>query len=392
MKRLLISAIALILIPVAILAQQTGSRKFMIFPIKVVSEGTAPTFSNEVAAVLGSELSKEGDLDIISGRAFLSAIENARVDPERLLRIAERTGSSAFAWGTISKLTDGYSLEISAMRAAARSRPKLFTATGKTMEELLQKLQQLAVEIGSSVLDRPKIGAIKIEGNNRIQKDAILNRLDMKSGTPFRRSAIGDEIREIYGMGYFDDVQITAEETGTGEVDLKIVLKERPSIKNIEVQGNKVLTKDEVLDALTTKSFSVASVEKIRNDIEKLKQMYEKKGHYQPKIDYEIKELSRNEASLIFKIDEGPKSYLTELVFDGRNKISDKELQKIMTIKEKSWFWFLDESGVFSKEKLEENRMRLLAYYLDNGFVNVQVGVPDVDIQGNKVKVTYPIR
>ncbi|MDQ1239216.1 MAG: outer membrane protein insertion porin family, partial [Thermodesulfobacteriota bacterium] len=40
----------------------------------------------------------------------------------------------------------------------------------------------------------------------------------------------------------------------------------------------------------------------------------------------------------------------------------------------------------------EENRMRLLAYYLDNGFVNVQVGVPDVDIQGNKVKVTYPIR
>ncbi len=302
MKRLLIPVIALVLIPVALLAQQTGSRKFMIFPIKVVSEGTAPTFSNEVAAVLGSELSKEGDLDIISGRAFMSAIENARVDPERLLRIAERTGSSAFAWGTISKLTDGYSLEISAMRAAARSRPKLFTATGKTMEELLQKLQQLAMEIGSSVLDRPKIGAIKIEGNNRIQKDAILNRLDMKSGTPFRRSAIGDEIREIYGMGYFDDVQITAEETGTGEVDLKIVLKERPSIKNIEIQGNKVLTKDEVLDALTTKSFSVASVEKIRNDIEKLKQMYEKKGHYQPKIDYEIKELSRNEASLIFKV------------------------------------------------------------------------------------------
>jgi len=392
MKRLLVSMLALALIPAAVSAQETSSRKVMIFPFKVVSEGAPTTYSNEVAAVLGSELSKEGDLDVVSGRPFITAVEGVRVEPERLLRVAERTGSSALAWGTITKLSEGYSLEISAMKAAERNRPKLFTATGKTMEELLQKVQELALEIGSIVLDRPKIGAIKIEGNNRIQRDAILNRLDMKAGTPFRRSAIGDEIREIYGMGYFDDVQITAEDTGKGEVDLKIVLKERPSIKNIDIQGNKILTKDEILDALTTKSFSVASVEKIRNDIEKLKQMYEKKGHYQPRIDYEIKELSRNEASLIFKIDEGPKSYLTEIVFEGRNKLSKKELEKILNIKEKSWFWFLDESGVFTKDKLEENRMRLIAYYLDNGFVNVQVGVPEVDIQGSKVKVTYPIR
>ena len=70
MNRLVVSTIALVLIPMALLAQQTGAKKFMIFPIKVVSEGAAPAFSNEVAAVLGSELSKEGDLDIISGRRF----------------------------------------------------------------------------------------------------------------------------------------------------------------------------------------------------------------------------------------------------------------------------------------------------------------------------------
>ena len=44
-----------------------------------------------------------------------------------------------------------------------------------------------------------------------MQKEAILNKLDLKPGSPFRKSAIGDDIREIYGMGYFDDVQIRAD-------------------------------------------------------------------------------------------------------------------------------------------------------------------------------------
>jgi outer membrane protein insertion porin family len=260
------------------------------------------------------------------------------------------------------------------------------------VEDLVARMKQTAVEIGTATLNRPKIREIKIEGNKRIQKDAILNKLNVKPGSPFRKAAIGDEIREIYGMGYFDDVQIKAEDVAQGEVDLHITLKERPSIKTVEIQGNKVFSKNEIIDALTTKSFSVASVEKIRNDIAKIKKMYEKEGYYQPKIDYEIKELSPSEATLIFKIDEGQKSYLTDLVLEGRKSLPENDLKKIMTVKEKGWFWFLDESGTFTREKLEENRMRLIAYYLDNGFINVQVGAPRVDIHDGSVKVVYPIR
>jgi outer membrane protein insertion porin family len=192
-------------------------------------------------------------------------------------------------------------------------------------------------------------------------------------------------------MGYFDD-PIRAEDVAQGEVDLHITLKERPSIKTVDIEGNKVFSKDEIVDALTTKSFTVASIEKIRDDIAKIKKMYEKDGYYQPKIDYEIKELSPSEAKLIFKIDEGQKSYLTDLVLEGRKSLPESDLKKIMTVKEKGWFWFLDESGSFTREKLEENRMRLIAYYLDNGFINVQVGAPRVDIKDGSVKVAYPIR
>jgi outer membrane protein insertion porin family len=392
MKRLLILIAVFLVVPAFSLAQESKMKRIAIFPLKIVSKGAADTFSNDLAAVLGAELAREGDVEATSAGVFLPAVRDKNVDPARIARIVERMQAYAAIWGTVTKLDDGYALELSVMEADPRKKPTLFTATGKNMEEVVTRMKDLSTEIGSSVLKRPKIGHIKIEGNRRIQQDAILKKIDMKTGSPFRKSALSDEIREIYSMGYFDDVQIRAEEASDGVVDLYIALKERPSISSVEIQGNKLFSKDEILDALKTKSFSVVSLDKIRSDIDKIKKMYEKAGYYQAKVDYETKELSRNEATLIFKIDEGVKSYLTDLAFEGRDKLPEKDIQGIMTVKPKSWTWFLDETGTFSKEKLEENRLRIMQFYHDHGFIAVQVGEPVVDFKNGSVKVTYPIR
>lgn len=392
MKRLLAAIAVLLLLPVGSSGQERETKKVIIFPFKVISKKGVETFSNELAAVLGAELSREGDVQVVSGQPFLSAVNVRTVDPTRLARIASRTGADAVAWGKVSELDDGQSLEVSVVQTTAPEKPRLFSTTGKDIPSLVEGLKELAVDIGTAVLQRPKVGEIKIEGNRKISRDAVINKLKLKPGTPFRRSAIPEEIREIYAMGYFDDVRITAEPTARGTVDLHIVVKERPSIKEIQVSGNSVFSTDEILDRLTSKSFEVASVEKIRGDIEKIKKMYESAGYYRPKIEYEIKELDRNEADLVFKIDEGQKSYLTEIVLDGNKTLSEKDLKSIMSIKEKSWVWFLDETGTFTSEKLEENRLRLMQYYHDHGFIQVQVGAPQVDIQDGRVKVTFTIR
>ncbi len=393
MIRILALFISILCFPLLVFSQETQIRKVIIFPFKVVAKGApADQLNNELAGLLGAELAREGDVEVISGMSFANAVQDRRVDPQRLVRIAQRMGAQALIWGSITQLDEGVSLELSAMPAQDGKRPRLFTANAKDNSELSGRMKEIANEIGGTVLNRPKIGEIKIDGNKRIQREAILNKLDMKPGSPFRKSAIGDEIKEIYSMGYFEDVQIKAQEAPDGKMDLYVTVKERPSIKNIELDGVKLFSKDEVLDALTTKSFSVASVQKIRNDIEKMKAMYEKEGYYQPKIEYEIKELSPSEATLTFKVDEGRKSYLTEIVLEGRSKLDEKDIKKALTLKEKSWIWFLDESGSFTREKLDENRMRLLASYLENGFINVQVGAPKIDITDGAVKVTFPIK
>ncbi|MEJ2715983.1 MAG: outer membrane protein assembly factor BamA [Deltaproteobacteria bacterium] len=391
MRRLLAIATLLILTPAVSMGAETQPEKVMVFPFKVISKAGKVRYSKELAAVLGGDLAREGELELVSGGPFVSVIRTRKVNPRRLARIARRMGLLGVIWGDLTQLESGYSLEVSVMGPDQRKKPYFFSTTGKNMEELVSGMRDLAGQIGKVVLKRPVIGKIKVEGNKRIQREAILNKLEMKEGSPFRRSSLGEEIRDIYSMGYFEDVQIKAKETPKGKVDLTIMLKERPSIKEIDIEGNKVFSTDEILDSLTTKSFSVVSLEKIRQDIAKIRGMYEKKGYYQPKIDYEIKQISPNEAKLVFKINEGKKSWLTKIVFEGRKKLSESELKKIMSIQEKSWVWFLDESGQMTREQLDQNRLRLIAHYLNKGFMQVQVGAPRVKIEDGSVTVTYPI-
>jgi outer membrane protein insertion porin family len=392
MRRYLGFIAVLMLFPAAIAMALGQEKQVLIIPLKIVYQDGKVGFSPELSQAFASSLARDGDLKLQSGHVYRNAVERKNVDIRRIARIARQTDVQAVVWGKLTISKDEMVLEIRILDKDQPKKPYSYVLTGKDLIEITSRLDELTDQIGTEVFKKPRIGRITVQGNKRFGNDAIRNRLNVKQGDTFHKRALGQEIRNIYALGGFEDVQIHADEASDGSIDLKIVLKERPSIREIEVEGNSVFTTDQIRDALKMKNFDFATAEKIRSDVAKLKAMYEKKGYYQPKIEYELSEVSPNEAELIFKIDEGEKSFLTELVFEGRKRLTEKELKKILTVKEKSWTWFLDESGTFTRPGLDENRQRLIAYYRDKGFINVQVGAPRVEIDGGTVTVTYPIR
>jgi outer membrane protein insertion porin family len=387
MRKLLLAVLGVLLVSALALAEPP--KKVLIFPFNV--KGDKQQVGVDIATVVGAELMREGDIEVLSGKPLAEAVQAAKVNPARIARILTRTGAGLAIWGTVTKLTPGYSLDASVLQSGQGKKPRILSITGKDMEDLIEHVKELALQISNLSLNGPKIGAITIEGNKRIPKDSILAKLDVKVGTPFHKFQVADAIREIYSMSYFDDVRVKAEKAPDGSVNLHITVVERPSIKKIEIQGNTVFSTDQILDKLTTKSFQVVSLVQIRDDMATIRKMYEKKGYYQPEITYQIKELNPSEANLIFKVKEGSKSYLTKIVLEGRKSLPANDLKKILTVKQKSWFWFLDESGTFTRQKLEQNRMRLMLYYMDHGFIKVQVAAPEMKIKDGDVTVTYQI-
>ena len=79
---------------------------------------------------------------------------------------------------------------------------------------------------------------IGVQGNRRVQEAVILGRVGAKIGTPFVANRTAEDIRAIFSLGFFDDVQVKVEDF-EGGVKLTFVVVERPFVRDIVFAGNK---------------------------------------------------------------------------------------------------------------------------------------------------------
>src|SRR5262249_42049773 len=81
------------------------------------------------------------------------------------------------------------------------------------------------------------VAKVAIEGNIRVEEDAIRVHLQTQQGQPFDRETVDKDIRAIYGMGFFD--QVNAEVTPSPKgITVTFRVSERPLVRNVTVEGN----------------------------------------------------------------------------------------------------------------------------------------------------------
>jgi outer membrane protein assembly factor BamA len=73
---------------------------------------------------------------------------------------------------------------------------------------------------------------IAVQGNRRVQEAVILGRVTLKIGTPFVANRTAEDIRAIFALGFFDDVQVRVEDF-EGGVKLTYVVTERPFVRDV---------------------------------------------------------------------------------------------------------------------------------------------------------------
>ena len=53
---------------------------------------------------------------------------------------------------------------------------------------------------------------LTVEGNRRVQEAVILGRVKTTLGGPFNTSQLSDDVRSVFALGFFDDVQVKVED------------------------------------------------------------------------------------------------------------------------------------------------------------------------------------
>ena len=238
-----------------------------------------------------------------------------------------------------------------------------------------------------------QIESIVIEGNAKVEKDAIVSLMSSKTQTTLNSEHIQNDIRSIYELGYFSDIQVFQASLPSGKINLKIKVKEKPAISSIEFEGLDQISEEDLQEVIESKIFTIVNESTITSDLQAIEKQYAQKGYYLASINYElIKDSDKSdEVKLVFHIREGQIVKIGSIEILGNEQYSNSELQNMMMAKAVSRTSSFGSSSLYQEEMVERDAAFLDFYYRDHGYAEVKVEEPQVTLDPDRshVRIVY---
>ncbi|MBI1728019.1 MAG: outer membrane protein assembly factor BamA [Candidatus Rokubacteria bacterium] len=228
---------------------------------------------------------------------------------------------------------------------------------------------------------------LAVQGNRRVQDAVILGRVSAKVGGPFVPARLAEDIRSVFSLGFFDDVQAKVEDF-EGGVKLTFVVSERPFVRDISFGGNKRLDAATLQEKIDFKLGAVYNPVEITRAAEKLKEAYEEEGYFEVGVTPEVVRLPDGDVSVTFRVAEGRKMTIDKIVIEGAQGLKPEKIKDIMLTQERE-FYIL--RGTVQRQKLDQDTERIVTFYNDNGYVQARVETADTQVDRATARVTIRI-
>ena len=248
----------------------------------------------------------------------------------------------------------------------------------------------------------PKVKAIDIRGNKRIELPAITGRLTLKVDDPYTPETVRGQVKILYDTGFFEDVQVETESVAGGTA-VVFVVREKPFITEIVYDGNVNLSDDKLKEKTTIKGQSFLDQQQAKESAEKIRVAYQDDGYYNAQVVPVIQTLDEERKRLTFFVKEGEKARVKTVVFDGMRAATKDEIFRVTAVRE--WVpWYglftqlklpslVSDAGVLKQDELANDVERVKEVLLNKGYLTAQVSLPQVELSEDKkwFTVTYTV-
>jgi outer membrane protein insertion porin family len=235
----------------------------------------------------------------------------------------------------------------------------------------------------------PSVRDIAVEGNRRIQGPAILNRVTTKIGDPLAPAALRDDVRSIFALGFFDDVQVRTEEF-EGGVRVIFVVVERPLLREVSFEGNAELKTEELREKAAIRIGVLYNPVEVQKAEEAIRQKYEDEGFFGVQITPRTERTPEGDLRVVFRIEEGPKLHIDRIVVEGNSALTASQIKDVMQTRERL-YWIFPFSTV-QRRVFDDDVDRILQLYGDHGYIQARVESTEIVPDLARQKVTLYVR
>jgi outer membrane protein insertion porin family len=223
---------------------------------------------------------------------------------------------------------------------------------------------------------------IRVEGIQRTEAGTVFSYLPVKVGDTMNDEQAEVAIHALYGTGFFKDVRLEVEQ-GV----LVVLVRERPSIASIVVNGVKDFPKDQLKENMKYAGLAEARIfdkGALDKAVQDLKRQYVARGKYGVTITTKVTELERNRVSIVFNVVEGEVSKIKQINIIGNKAYKEADLLDLMKLSTPDWLSWISKNDQYSKQKLSADLETLRSYYMDNGYLEFNINSTQISITPDK--------
>lgn len=237
------------------------------------------------------------------------------------------------------------------------------------------------------------IEEVRLVGNRRISNEEIRNILKwLQKGKAFQPRGMTRDVRDLWQSGYFDDIEVDLSTRPPDKVALRVLVRERPSIKEIAFIGNKAIDAEGLEEATgnDVKKGDIINRPALRRAIQRVRDRYAEEGFYLTEARYEIVPQKDNQVTVKVMVKEHEKVTVRRVTFIGNHSVPESELRDLM-ITGKMGFMSFGSGGTFRQDAFERDILVISSHYYDKGFLTVRIAAPRVMLTPDRTGIDISI-
>ena len=228
------------------------------------------------------------------------------------------------------------------------------------------------------------IEKIEIVGNNRVNQETVMYYISSREGDYYNADLFRQDFETLWATGFFSNIKIEEADGRSGKI-VKVTLEENPVIKEIVYKTGKKVKEDDIVTKLKEKDeyilpFSYYSPYKIQRIEKTIKDLLVEKGLPDGTVEIDESSKDATEMEIVFRISEGAKVKVGDVVFEGDPKLRESTLiEAIKDNKEHGLISWIMGKDTFKRNLLDEDLANIKQKLQENGYMEATVGEPKIE-------------
>ncbi|MFT6617970.1 MAG: outer membrane protein assembly factor BamA [Verrucomicrobiia bacterium] len=214
---------------------------------------------------------------------------------------------------------------------------------------------------------------VKHVGPEAVSDELIRANIRVKVGDPLSSPSVNDDVRNLYGTGYFYNIRVAQERLQTG-VKLVYVVQGKPLLTDIRIEGNNKYRDSKLKKKISSKVGEPLDERKLFSDAQAIRELYQKSGYQKTDVKYNLSIVEKSgRGTVTFEVIEAPKVKIRRIDFDGAQHFSQKKLRKVLETRNRWAFSWLTGSGILKEDQFEDDKELLTEFYRSEGYIDFAI-------------------